>query len=832
MQSLISRAQRCAFLAALLLTAPALSGAQVSPQGAPAAGRVTGKVTDGTGRPVANAQVSVEGTGLGVSTDANGEFTIAGVPPGTHAVKVRVLGFRSATRQGVAVASGQDVAVTVKLDQAAMALAGMVVSASRQAERITDAPATITRIDADQIANTVGNSFGGALKQVAGVDFIQVGVTSVAINARGFNSSFNNRMLMMEDGRIAVLPENGLPVGQFTTINKLDLAGVEVLVGPGAALYGPDASNGVLTLQTKDPKLFPGTDVEISGGSRAYVDAQFRQAGVNASGSFGYKLTGEWQQANDFENYIKYAQVAGRTDSTKEIGIDWNSSVARTSGALVRYMGDSRLELVGGLSLSSGVGQTNVGRNQLKNWMYNDLQLRYTSPHWYGNVYRTQSMAGDSYAINRYSQNRLLQSSTVSDDSVKKLSDWPSDGQLYAAELQNNFALPVPEALATKIIWGGQYRTDLVSSKREWLDDRETGKDLSIRQYGVYAQTETRLTSMFRLVLAGRFDKHQDYKEQWSPKAGILFKPTDNQTLRVTLNKAFKSPTTLQNHFDIVDFSRIGTVGVAVYGNQRGFTIQNASGGTVATIQPLVPEENTTWEVGYKGVLGDKLFLDAAAYDARYNHFLTPLITIANPFAGTFGYRDGKRIVNPAGDQQVVLTYRNLGKAHIHGVDGGFKFLATPTVAMTGTLGLTKLDRLELENTFTVSAAQRKELSALNSPSARWTAGMEFAEFWSTLSSAFTVRHSTDYLFASGINVGYIPTFTTLDLSFNHKLPGYGAQINLAVNNLFSCRARVASYAVGQYSRYTACGFDMRHAEMVNMPEIGTMVFLGVRYSR
>ena len=57
MQSLISRAQRCAFLAALLLTAPALSGAQVSPQGAPAAGRVTGKVTDGTGRPVANAQV-------------------------------------------------------------------------------------------------------------------------------------------------------------------------------------------------------------------------------------------------------------------------------------------------------------------------------------------------------------------------------------------------------------------------------------------------------------------------------------------------------------------------------------------------------------------------------------------------------------------------------------------------------------------------------------------------------------------------------------------------------------------------------------------------------
>ena len=830
MQSLGLRAWRIA-VAAILLLSPAFATAQV-PQGAPAAGRVVGKVTDANGRPVANAQVSIDGGRLGGSTNANGEFAISGVPSGTHAVSVKLLGYRAASQSGVSVVAGQDASVAVKLEHAALNLAGVVVSASRQAERITDAPATITRIDADQIANTVGNSFGGALKQVAGVDFIQVGVTAVAINARGFNSSFNNRMLMMEDGRIAVLPENGLPVGQFTTINKLDLAGVEVLVGPGAALYGADASNGVLTLQTKDPKLFPGTDVEVAGGTRGYVDAQFRQAAVSSSGTWGYKLTGEWQQANDFENTVRYAQVAGRPDSTPEIGIDWKSSVGRAGGALVRYMGDSRLELIGGMSISSGVGQTNVGRNQLKNWLYNNAQLRFTSPRWYANAYRTQSMAGDSYAINRYSQNRLLVASSISDDSVKKLSDWPSNGQLYAAELQNNFSLPTPEALATKIIWGGQYRTDLVSSKREWLDDRETGKDLSLRQYGVYAQTETRLTSLFRLVLAGRYDKHQDYDAQWSPKAGILFKPTDDQTLRVTYNKAFKSPTTLQNHFNIVDFSRVATAGVAVYGNQKGFEIQNGAGAVIGTITPLVPEENQTWELGYKGVLGDNLFVDGAVYDAHYDHFLTPLITIANPFANSFAYRDGQRIVNPAGDQQIVLTYRNLGKAHIHGFDGAFKYLATPRVSVSGTVGLVKLNKLELENTFTLSAGQRRELSSLNAPSARWTLGMDFADVWSSMSSGFVVRHSGDYLFASGINVGYIPTFTTLDLSFNYKLPARGTQLNLAVNNLFSCSARVASPVANQYSRFTSCGFDKRHIEMYNMPRIGTMVFLGLRYSR
>ena len=50
---------------------------------------------------------------------------------------------------------------------------------------------------------------------------------------------------MLEDGRVAVLPENGLPVGQFTAIPKVDLAGIEVLTGPGAApRRGRDETDG------------------------------------------------------------------------------------------------------------------------------------------------------------------------------------------------------------------------------------------------------------------------------------------------------------------------------------------------------------------------------------------------------------------------------------------------------------------------------------------------------------------------------------------------------------------------------------------------------------
>ena len=94
----------------------------------------------------------------------------------------------------------------------------MTVSASRRVEKITDAPATVTVIGTDQLDAAVGNTFASALKEAKGVDFIQVGMTSIAINARGFNSSFNNRMLQVEDGRIGVLAESGLPVGSLTTI--------------------------------------------------------------------------------------------------------------------------------------------------------------------------------------------------------------------------------------------------------------------------------------------------------------------------------------------------------------------------------------------------------------------------------------------------------------------------------------------------------------------------------------------------------------------------------------------------------------------------------------
>lgn len=807
-----------------------LAGIPLAAQGQ--GGRITGTVSDSARRPLENASVGVVGTRHGAITDANGRFSIGDVPVGSYTVRVQRIGNRAHEVPGVSVRAGEAVEVNVTLTAAALQLGGVVISASRRVEKITDAPATVSRLEAGQIANSVGNSFAPALKEVKGIDFIQVGVTAVAINARGFNSSFNNRMLMMEDGRIGVLPENGLPVGGFTTIPKVDLAGVEVLIGPGSALYGPDASNGVLTLQTKDPKQYQGTTVEVAGGSHSFMDVQARHAGVTTSGTFGYKLSGEYLSANDFENEMRYA------GNVREQGIggkvDWKTDVLRAEGALVYYGGDNRVELSLGNSKSNGVGQTNVGRNQLVDWQYRHAQLKWTSPRWYANAYATQSLSGDSYAINRYSSTRLTTPPTISDDSVAKLSDWPADGRLVAAELQNNFTLaPLAD---TRIVWGAQVRRDRVSSDREWLTDRETGKDIEVNQVGAYGQTETPLGDAWRLILAARVDKHDLYDQQFSPKAAVTYTPWNDQTFRVTFNRAFKSPTLLNTDFSAPDFVKLaaGFGGFGVYGNKDGYTVRNAAGTTLATYHALEPERNTTYEFGYKGILNDRFFLDAAFYRSDYEHFISPLVTINAHLAGAFAYNaKGERVVSSNGAQS-VLTYLNLGKARLTGVDAGVRWVLTDRVAASGTLSLTKLDRVEKKPT---DPAAVTEATALNTTPVKWNAGMDFNSPERHLLGGFTVRHVTGYNFRSGINVGVVPTFETLDLTLGRRIPSLGAQVNVSLQNAVACRSGYYELRQGQVSpgtlvRKRSCNIGLRHHEMVNMPSIGTMLFVGVRYDR
>jgi outer membrane receptor for ferrienterochelin and colicins len=849
----------CAVLAIVM---PGVLGAQGR------TGRLSGIVRDSARTPVAGAQVQVVGTRFGALTDDAGRFRIVGVPSGAYTVRVQRIGMKASDVTSVNVAADQEATIEVTLSGSAVQLGGVTVSASRRVEKVTEAPATVTSFSAQQLDATVGNTFAAALKEAKGIDFIQTGMTSIAINARGFNSSFNNRFLMVEDGRISVLPENGLPVGSFTPTPKVDLAGMEVLVGPGSALYGPDASSGVLSLRTKDPKQFPGATLEVAGGSRSYADVQGRYAGVVSDGRFGYKVSGEYQRANDWENFLYYnaggSVVSPTAAGTKVLEsalrnpISWDSKVMRGSAAGVWYQGDNRLEVNGGMSVTDGVGQTNVGRNQLDGWTYNTLQARYTTPHWYLNAYRSQSQSGDSYALNRYAGAQLsnANNTAIDADSLRMLSDWPSNGRMYAAEVQGNYKVPM--LLNTNTIFGAQWRDDVVSSKRQWLTDRITGEDISNDQTGVYAQTTTPVMPWLDVVLAGRYDKPSQYDAQWSPKAGVVVKPIADQAFRVTFNRAYKSPTILQTNFFIPDW----TSSIAIYGNTGGFETVDANGNVVPGSRkgPMQPETNKTWEYGYKGIFFDRLFVDATYFKSDYTNFMSPLTVIGNPFAAGAAQTFAKPLTNPGNNipvdaqgrirtpnpaspalaNPIVLIYYNLGDAKVSGTDLGLNYYLLRNVELRGTLSTVKIDALEVPKVNGTPVAGSQEAASLNSPTTKYTLGATVKDL-GPVTAGVTSRNVQSYYFRSGSNSGIIPRFNSVDANLSYRVPVLeNVLVNLSVANLFGCTKTNAVYSTPTGAQPNSklesvehkCGFGRKHKEMINMPEIGTMAFLGVRFQR
>ena len=818
--SLIGRLAR---VVALVAAIPALALAQN--------GRISGTVTDGAKAPVVGAQVIVTGVGLSAETGADGKYSI-GVSSGKYDIKIYRIGYKAKTVSGISVAAGQSVTADIALEKALVQLGGVVVSASRRVEKLTDAPAQITNIDALAIANTIGNSFAPALKNVPGLDFIQVGVTAAAVNARGFNSSFNTRMLLTEDGRIATLPESGLPVGTFTTLSKVDLANIEILTGPGSALYGPEASNGVITLATKDPRQSPGYTFEVSGGSRNFYDVQGRYAGVN--GKWGYKVTGEYQSAHDYDRKPIYP-IAGKPPQ-EELSSDFNTNVLRGNGALAYYFDNgARLAFDIGASKSNAIGQTNLGRNQLVDWQYRHIQLKYTGQRWFAQAYETQSLSGGTYQLNAFTVN-TINKPTLTADSVKKLSAFPDDARLQAAEIQNNFTIGMLGKTGvdlidnTHIVYGAQFRRDRVSTFMHWLTDRKTGQAVIVNSKGYYGQIETPLSSMFRTVLSGRYDQPDRYDAQFTPKAALLFTPVADQTFRLTYGKAYKSPTILMTDFYFPNFAP----SVGVFGNTTGFDIKNAAGVVTRTIDPIKPETNNTWELGYKGEIANRLFVDVTGYHTKYTDFHSPLSVIANPFAGTNAYyrTTGAKVTDDAGNPQVALAYFNLGEATISGLDAGLKFYFTDNISASGNVSLIKVD------TIVRKTGDPAESSALNTTSAKFNGGMDFTNIAPNTTVGFGVRYVNRYDFQSGVNWGLIPSFGTLDLTASYQIPNSGARITVQAQNIFSCIAGVSTppatgIASSQKATYTSgqkCGFGQTHQEMLNMPAMGPLVFVGIRW--
>jgi TonB-dependent SusC/RagA subfamily outer membrane receptor len=254
---------RWLMILALGLAAPAALAAQER-------GTVTGVVVEaGTMRPLSGVQISVAGTQLGTLTNQEGRYIIMNVPAGTREVRATRIGYAQATQQ-VAVAAGETVTADFTVTESAVALEGLVVTATGETQRVRERGNVVGQIQVAEMDLAPITTMSDVLQgRTAGMTVQRSAGTTGAgsrVRIRGSASaSLGNQPLLIIDGIRVNESPNSFSIGlggqapsRLEDLNPDEIENIEILKGPAAAaLYGTAAATGVIQVTTRRGRAGP-----------------------------------------------------------------------------------------------------------------------------------------------------------------------------------------------------------------------------------------------------------------------------------------------------------------------------------------------------------------------------------------------------------------------------------------------------------------------------------------------------------------------------------------------------------------------------------------------
>lgn len=268
---------------------------------------VKGKIIDGgTGEVLVGATVLIKGTTTGAQTDFDGifEFTTAQKPPFTLAVNF--IGFETIE---LPVTDATKYPLSIKLGSDTKLISVVEITGQRISDKTKAGPLTVESMDKLAIKQTTGVSFYEGLSNLKGVDMTTASMGFSVINTRGFNSTSPVRSLQIIDGVDNQAPGLNFSLGNFLGSSELDVLKVDLVVGASSAYYGPNAFNGVLSMETKNPFFQKGLSAQVKTGERNLTEVAIRYADAlkNKAGHdwMAFKLNAFYFKAYDWvaDNY-------------------------------------------------------------------------------------------------------------------------------------------------------------------------------------------------------------------------------------------------------------------------------------------------------------------------------------------------------------------------------------------------------------------------------------------------------------------------------------------------------------------------------------------------
>jgi len=223
---------------------------------------ITGNVTDVDGEPLIGVNVILGGTILGTTTDVDGNFslTVKQAPP--FKLLISYVGYE---KQEIEIA-GATSSLKIQLNESTLLGQEVVVSASRVEENILESPVSIEKMGILDVQQAPAQDFYGSLVNYKNVDMTTQSFTFRSISLRGFNANGNTRMVQLIDGIDNQAPGLNFPVGNIAGLPDLDVESIELLPGASSALYGPNAINGIVLMNSKSPFDYQGLSVALKGG--------------------------------------------------------------------------------------------------------------------------------------------------------------------------------------------------------------------------------------------------------------------------------------------------------------------------------------------------------------------------------------------------------------------------------------------------------------------------------------------------------------------------------------------------------------------------------------
>ncbi|KPM48315.1 TonB-dependent receptor domain-containing protein [Jiulongibacter sediminis] len=304
----------------LLLGVSSLSYAQT---------RISGTISDaGTKEPLIGVSVQVKNKIIGTITDIKGQFELNTSTPLPFELVISSIGYQT---QEVQITSDNS-DITISLEEQAIQGQEVVVAASRVEESVMKSPVAVEKMDLRQIQQNPTSSFYDGLANLKGVGMTTQGLLFKSVNMRGFSGTGNPRTVQMIDGMDNSAPGLNFPIDNIVGMPELDVESVEVVPGAASALYGPNALNGLILMNSKSPFLYQGLSANVKSGvmsasnrdvtTTPFYDLSMRYAKA-FNDKFAFKINlayiaaDDWQ-ATDYTNL----NVGGTQNGTRGAGVN------------------------------------------------------------------------------------------------------------------------------------------------------------------------------------------------------------------------------------------------------------------------------------------------------------------------------------------------------------------------------------------------------------------------------------------------------------------------------------------------------------------------------